>query len=295
MKKLAAILLLVGSLGLAHAAPKKIAFERDSDVFIANIDGTGVKKIARGQSPDFSPDGSMLVYNTVQADGKPSFRQIAVLDLATGKTTMIVKDIPSTNVMEATFSPDGKQLLFCYYANDDRHLGIINIDGSGFRDVQKSEPKHMDYWSEVWAADGKSIFAQDMESLYQIDLDAKVLHKWPTTQLAPGGSMSGDVRLDPSPDGKLLLMDIEMNERARKGWDGPPPAIWTMDLATQKMTRLTPKALYAYDSHWLDAPNSILFVSIKAGEEDTNLYRMSTTGKGKVLLAKGAINPSTSR
>lgn len=38
--------------------------------------------------------------------------------------------------------------------------------------------------------------------------------------------MSGDIRLDASPDGKSLLMDVEMDEKARKDWDGPPPSVW---------------------------------------------------------------------
>jgi Tol biopolymer transport system component len=92
-------------------------------------------------------------------------------------------------------------------------------------------------------------------------------------------------------------MDVEMNEKERKGWDGPPAAIWTLDLATEKVTRLTPKTLYAWDCHWLDAPDSILFVSQGAGEKEASIYRMSTTGQGKdrKLLIKNARIPGTSR
>jgi TolB protein len=297
MKKIVAVLILLGSLGLTHGAPKKLAFERDNAVYIADLDGLNEKKIAEGQSPDFSPDGSKLAYNTVQADNQPAHHQLVILDLASGKTA-ILKEIPSGNSNEPRFSPDGTQLLFSFDgAHDKRHLAIVNVDGSGFRDLQKAEAQPVEYWSQTWAADGKSIFTQDMENLYQLDLNAKPVKKWNLEKTFAGGSMSSSVRLDPSPDGKTLLMDVEMNEEARPGWDGPPPALWTMDLTTEKVTRLTPKSLYAYDCHWLDAPHSILFVSLKLGEEDTNVYRMSTTsqGKDKALLAKNAINPATSR
>lgn len=136
-----------------------------------------------------------------------------------------------------------------------------------------------------------------MESLYLLDLDAKVLKQWPIAKLVPRGGMSGDVRLDASLDGKYLLMDIEMDEKERKGWDGPPASIWKLDLATEKATRLTPKTLSGWDSHWLDAPDSILFVSQNPEDDMQSIYRMSTTGDGKdrKLLVKNGRSPGTSR
>jgi len=300
MKKSSALFLAVaawGNLSFAEDHPaRQLTFEQDDAVWIANIDGSSPKKIAGGQAPDLSPDGARLAYNTVQATGQPSHRQIAVVDLASGQTT-ILKDIPSDNCMEPRWSPDGKRLLFNFYVNDERRIGVVDADGTGFHYVQESEPKHQTYWAADWAADGQSFFAEDMENLYRLDLDAKVLKKWAIDKLVPDGEMSGDVRLDASPDGKTLLMDVEMDEKERKDWDGPPPSIWLLDLATEKVTRLTPKTLYAWDCHWLEAPDSILFLSQNPGEENASIYRMSTTGRGKdrLLLVKNASTPGTSR
>jgi len=116
-------------------------------------------------------------------------------------------------------------------------------------------------------------------------------------KLVPHGSMGGNVRLDASPDGKTLLMDVDMDEKESKGWDGPPASIWMLDLATEKTTRLITKSLYAWDSHWLAAPNSILFTSQRAGEKNPSIYQMSTTahGKDQKMLIKNATIPGTSR
>jgi len=276
-------------------ATRKICFERADAVWVANLDGAAPKKIAEGQSPELSPDGTRLAFNTVQEIGQPAHRQIAVVDLATGQTTLF-KDIPSDNCMDPRWSPDGTRLLLDYYVKDERRIGLVNADGTGFRYVQESEPKHMSYWAAAWAAGGQSFFAEDMENLYLLDLNAKILKKWPIEKLVPHGSLSGDARLNASPDGKTLLMDIEMDEKERKGWEGPPAAIWTLDLATEKTTRLTPKSLYGWDSQWLDAPDSILFASQGADEKDPSIYRMSTTGQGKdrKLLIKDARMPGTS-
>jgi TolB protein len=87
--------------------------------------------------------------------------------------------------------------------------------------------------------------------------------------------MSGDGRIDVSPDGKLLLLSIDMaEENNRKDWDGPPPALWTFEIAAQRAVRVTPKNLFAWDGFWMDDQN-ILFLNQAAGEKTASIYRMS--------------------
>ena len=88
-----------------------------------------------------------------------------------------------------------------------------------------------------------------------------------------------------------------MNEESgRKDWDGPLPAIWALDLVTEKTTRLTPKSIYAWDCFWLST-DSILLLSQRSGEKESSIYRMSVAGHGKDLkrLVKNARTPSASR
>src|SRR5437016_12735195 len=54
-------------------------------------------------------------------------------------------------------------------------------------------------------------------------------------KIVPKGDMSGDGRIDVSPDGKRLLLSIDMGEESgRKDWDGPLPALWSFDLESQR-------------------------------------------------------------
>jgi TolB protein len=300
MTRHAAILLsLLGALlwPAAHAAApeRRLAFERDTNVWVAGLDGTAPTRIARGQAPELSPDGTRLAYNTVQPAGQPAHRQIAVFDFASGKTTILEK-VPSTNAMMPRWSPDGTRLLFDYYVDNERRIGVINADGTGFTGVFDTQRTRRNYWSAAWAADGRTFFAQDMESIYRLDLSGNVVKQWRIEQIVPRGGMSGDVRLAASPDGRSLLMDVEMAERERPGWDGPPPSIWLFDLEAGTSRRLTPPTLYAWDCAWLDAPDSILFLSQARGETTPSIYRMTASGKGadRRLLVRNARTPSAS-
>ena len=279
----------------AGATPRKLAFERGSAVFTANLDGTGAKKIATGSWPDISPDGTKVAFNTDDPSGKAPSRHIAVGEIATGKVT-VFKDVPSDNCYGPIWSPDGTKLVFQIYAAEDWHVGLVNADGSGFRYVKKAQPKGHSFYPQCWAADGQSIFFQDMDSILQTSLDGKVCKKWDVHKIITNGDMSSSSHVAISPDGKTLLMDIEMNEDTnRKGWDGPPPAIWAYDLAMEKAMRLTPKGFFAWQPHWL-SDTEYVFDSQAAKEKEPSIYRVPLTGhKDRKLILKNGRNASVSR
>ena len=167
-----AILFLVSSFH-AQASPQRIAFERGMAIWIANIDGSDPKKIAKGSAPDLSADGTRIAFHTDDSNNKDVVRQIAVVDVATKKVTVFKKEIPSDNCQRAIWSADGAHILFSIWTDSDWHLAVTNSDGSDFRYVKKAAPKNNSFWSACWAADGKSIYAQDLNNLYQFALDGK--------------------------------------------------------------------------------------------------------------------------
>jgi TolB protein len=171
----ALVLLLFVLLGAAPgvlADASKLAFERGDAVWIARINGSEAKRIASGAAPELSPDGRKLAFNTQQAVGQPAHRRIAVADLATGKVTTF-ENVPSENCLQPRWSPDGSKLLFYLYVNNEMRIGLINADGSGFRYVEKPEPKERGNWGAAWASDGESFFCEDMEQLYLQGLDGR--------------------------------------------------------------------------------------------------------------------------
>lgn len=287
---LCAFTLLAASLGQAES--RKLAFSRGSAIFVSGLDGKNSQSIGKGSWPDISPDGTHVAFNTEAA--KTPDRQIAVTDVTTKKTTLF-SGVPSSNCHSPVWSPDGSQILFYIYVDNDWQVGLINADGTGFRYVMKAAANSRSYWSAAWAADGKSFYCQDLDTIFRIGLDGNIQRKWKLHDLVPHGGFSSGTHLAPSADGKSLLFDVDMDEQVTiKDWDGPPPAIWKFDFASGKATRVTPEKLFAWQPCWL-ANDEILFVTAKDGVKKISIYRQKLDGSGLTRVVPNAVMPSVSR
>src|SRR5258708_25688297 len=207
MKQLiVAIFLCLAFSALVNAAERKIAYERAEKIFVADADGTHSKKIAEGASPEISPDGTRVAFNTVgDAKNRPGpERHIAIADVASGKVT-VLPNIPSDNCFGPVWSPDGKQLAFSIMADKAWQLGLVNADGSRFRFVKNAELRPEALGAPEWARDGESIFCHDLDNIYQIDLDGKILRKWELSKILTDASMNGRNRLTVTPYTNSLL------------------------------------------------------------------------------------------
>ncbi len=293
-KILFAMFFAVFGTAAAFGAPRLIAFERNQAVWIANLDGTGEKKIADGIFPAISPDGTRVAFNTIEKTSATTYvRHMAVVEVATGKLH-VFNDVPSENSYYPSWSADGKRILFTTRPHEVWDLVVINADGTDFHVLKSGAENEVTRYSPVWARDGQSVFCEDMTNIYRIGLDGAVRGQWNIDKIVPKGDMSGDGRIDVSPDGRRLLLSIDMGEEAnRKDWDGPLPALWVFDLESQLATRLTPKKLFGWDGVWIDNDN-ILFLSRAPGEKDDSIYRMCTDRKNLKRLIKNGRLPSVS-
>src|SRR5437870_3294537 len=186
----ASALLLVSCLWATAAPPALIAFERGTAIWVANLDGSGAKKISKGTAPDLSPDGTRIAFHTDDSPKKELVRQIAIVDVATKNVTVFKKENPSENCQRAVWSPDGLHILFEIWSDNDWHLAMINADGNGLRYLRKTAPKYDSFWSACWAADDRSIYSQDLDKLCQFALDGTEMKSWSIRSLFPKGSFN---------------------------------------------------------------------------------------------------------
>ncbi|MGE5208792.1 MAG: TolB family protein, partial [Alphaproteobacteria bacterium] len=116
----------------AFCGDRRIAFERNDAVYIANLDGTGEKKIADGIFPAISPDGTRVAFNTVEKTSETTYvRHMAVVDIATERID-VFKDVPSDNSYYPSWTTDGKQILFTTRPHEVWDLVVVNSDGTNF-------------------------------------------------------------------------------------------------------------------------------------------------------------------
>jgi hypothetical protein len=84
-------------------------------IFIAGIDGTGLRQVTHdptgATSPAWSPDGTKIAY---EGYGSGDVRSLFVVDVATGKSRQITHDSPPCRLcpLGPQFTPDGSALLY---------------------------------------------------------------------------------------------------------------------------------------------------------------------------------------
>jgi TolB protein len=289
----AVVCLALAFTAIAFAGPQKVAFDRKGVIYVATLDQPKPHKVAKGAWPQISPDGTRVAFNT-EGDDKDVRRWIAVTDLATGRTTTL-KNVPSDNSYGPVWSPDGRQIAFYILTENNWHIGLVDSDDTHFRYLKKADKQDHSYWSAAWAPDGKSLFCENLDTIYRIDLDGKILAQWSVAKIFPHGGLSSGSRLAPSPDGKSLLVDVDMDEDVtREDWDGPPPSIWRLDLATGKVERITKPDQYLWEPAWIN-DREILCNGLPVGSKDFSLFRLPATGGKPALWVKNARSASVSR
>jgi TolB protein len=266
----------------------KIAFARDSGIWVSDLQGASPRKIADGMDPSISPSGEKVAFTF---PGKGSQRFIAVADISAGTKTLF-KKVPSDNSFGPVWSQDGSLILFKIFLKNVWRFGLINADGTGFRFLDNSGKS--DLWSPCWANDGQSIFCQDLNTIYRVNLEGKVLSKWDITKIIPNASMNSGSQMSVSGDGRRLLIEADMGEDIEiKDWEGPPPAIWILNLQTGAASRLTPTKMLASSPCWLNG-SEILFDAPSATGKSSSIYRTTVDALRPIVVIKNGQNPSVS-
>jgi len=274
---------LAALLAAATISPAQIAYEKDGWIYLSS-EGAKPRKLVKGVYPAFSPDGTSIAFNTEEENGD---RHIATYNLGSGKSS-VVANIPGGNSFGPSWSPDGKRLAFHIFNNDHWDVGIIGADGSGFTRV----PAGREVWSPSWAPDGQSLYVHDMDAIYQISLSGKTLRTWPVSLFGSGASMSSGSTLAVSPDGKCLLIEVDGDEDVKiKDWDGPPSALWTMDLQTGARQRIGSRSLLAWSGCW-ESASRIICTGATEKKPKPAVYRITLPDGAFSLVLPNAMNPS---
>jgi Tol biopolymer transport system component len=202
--------------------------EGSPQIFIAGIDGTGVRQVThdptRATTPAWSPDGTLIAY---EGYGYRDIQSVYVLDLATGDATRITDGIDAA--WEPQFTPDGRSLLY----------------GPGLRTVPLAGGESMPLF-EAGAGGGNASMSPDGSLVtfladcpngggpcrYVANADGTDWRRIPGWMATPAGTWSPDssrlVTVSGNPGGAIWVIDVATGERVQAAARGRM-AIWLDD------------------------------------------------------------------
>ncbi len=133
-------------------------FDPHFDIFEANPDGTGLKRLTKAEGYDaegaYSADGKQIVFCSNRG-GKDNL-ELYIMDAA-GSTVRKLTNAPGCYNGGPFFSPDGKRVIFRSDRKKKDHLQlyVINSDGTGEKAL--TEDSNWVFWAPYWYRDGKHI------------------------------------------------------------------------------------------------------------------------------------------
>jgi len=161
----------------------RIAFEGSPEsgpagVYVMDANGNGVQRLTdpsrAAGSPDWSPDGSQLVFHLdAPVTSETGEVEIWIME-ADGSNAHLVTDGGEVSSNHSPrWSPDGDRIVFTH----DRDVYVVNVDGTGLTNLTPESGTDFYDRDPAWSSDGRGIVFEstrthgDAQSLFTMNAD----------------------------------------------------------------------------------------------------------------------------
>jgi Tol biopolymer transport system component len=123
-------------------------------LYVVNSDGSGLRQLTDwslngGDSPDWSPDGSSILFRTISVSNKHHGNLYTIHPDGTGLKQLTNYPAPKT-VLTGSFSPDGNWIVFSRFTSGPYPaIYLMHSDGSGPRRVSRNDAAYEPDWGSA--------------------------------------------------------------------------------------------------------------------------------------------------
>lgn len=255
-------------------------FGGNGDIYMVNLDGSGLKALAEAPDwadhPSWSPDGRTIVWAAYP--GGKTILWVMNAD-GTGKKSLATSTLTGN---QAVWSPDGSQIAFFRDDKDASGIWVVNADGSGPRQVTRAADT-VDL-APAWSPDGRIFFLRSSK-VFVVNPDGSGLQQVTT------GVNVGEFGL--SPDGKTLAVHDYSNDRiVAIPVEGGGSPVTLLD----RPSRFVPSGIVGkWTPVWSpDGKALVLAASSWGSDTGPRLYIVNANGSGLSAVpgVKAAMDPS---
>ncbi len=287
--------LLLASLNSVRAIGDTIAFSSMGNIYTMNTDGTNLIKLAQGDSPSWSPDGTRIVFSFGLGRFRGDVTDIFVIDVNGANRVNLTKGRHKNNSVPA-WSPNGTKIAFRSNRDENFDIYVMNADGKN----SKNLTLHLDSdtWP-TWSPDGRKIAFESLQ------VAEGVLNHSDIFVMDADGANRTNITQNPrasnrmpswSPDGSKIAFVAVRNVNRADLWNSDLD-IFVMNADGTNPVRLTEDARFNWFPSWSPDGKRIVFVRATHDDiTDSDIYVMNADGTGLVNLTQtpgvGEFHPS---